>query len=199
MPSSCPHDRVSLFDDEAGPPVFARSSRGLILALDLWHRTARVLRQYLRSGRDTIAESEGGVQTLPGGREFVGFGATPFFSEFSQGGRLLFDAALPKDDGSYRAYRFPWSATPKTRPTVVVRRTSHRHVSAYASWNGATTVARGQLLAGPDTSSLSPLLTAVDRGFETRIDVTNAARTFEVRALSSSGRILATSEPVRAT
>ena len=75
-------NRVSLFDDEAGPPFKAPSSRGLILALDLRHRTARVARQYRRPGT-TLAQSEGSVQTLPNGNAFVGFGSTEFFSEFS--------------------------------------------------------------------------------------------------------------------
>ena len=35
-----PGNRVSLFDDESGPPNEARSSRGLILALDLRDHTA---------------------------------------------------------------------------------------------------------------------------------------------------------------
>ncbi len=191
-----PHHEVSLFDDEAGPPVYARSSRGLILALDLRHRTARVVRQYHRPGSDTLADSEGNVQTLPGGDAFIGFGATPYFSEFTAAGRLVFDASLPADDGSYRVYRDPWNATPHTRPVAVARRASPSRVALYVSWNGATTVARWQVLAGRTARSLSPVGSAADRGFETRISLASSANTFEVRALSSGGRVLATSKPV---
>ncbi len=101
------HDRISLFDDGAGPPIRERSSRGLILALDQRRHIATVARQFKRPG-PTSAESEGNLQSLPRGNVFVGFGATPFFSEFSATGRLMFDGALPVDDGSYRAYRYPW-------------------------------------------------------------------------------------------
>ncbi len=191
-------DRVSLFDDEAGPPVKGPFSRGVMLALDFRHRTARLARQYRRPGADALAESEGSMQTLPNGNQFIGFGSAPFFSEFSAGGALRFDASLPIDDGSYREYRFPWSATPKTRPTAAAQRAGDGTVSVYASWNGATTVARWQVLAGTSATALSPLSTAPAGGFETRLSVRSSATLFAVRALSASGRVLATSLPVSA-
>jgi hypothetical protein len=185
---------ISLFDDEAGPPQKAPSSRGLVLRLDAKHRRAVVLSEYRRPA-DTSAQSEGSFQSLASGNVFLGFGAQPFFSEFSRGGRLVFDASLPQDDGSYRAYRFPWNATPRTRPDVVAQR-SGSSVSVYASWNGATSVARWQVLAGSAAGSLSPVAAAKRSGFETRVVVTSSATTFAVRALSASGRVLATSAPV---
>ena len=191
-----PGGRVSLFDDEGAPPFEAPSSRGLILVLDPHARTARVVHQYFRPGRNTQAESEGSLQTLPGGNLFVGWGSTPFFSEFSPGGRLVLDARLPIDDGSYRVFRFPWSATPSTRPVAAARSTSASRISIYASWNGATTVARWRVLAGRSAASLAAVATVPRRGFETRIDVISAASSFEVQALSSRGRVLAASSPV---
>jgi hypothetical protein len=189
-----PNGQIGMFDDEAGPPQKAPASRGLILALDQRRRTARVVRQYRRSGH-TSAQSEGSFQRLPGGNAFVGFGSEPFFSEFSATGRLVFDASLPQDDGSYRTLRFPWSATPRTLPDVAARRTGPSSVSVYASWNGATTVARWQVLAG---ASRTPTASVPRRGFETRIDVAGPSTTFAVRALSARGRTLATSRPVSA-
>ncbi len=191
--------QVSLFDDEAGPPAHAASSRGLLLGLDMRHRVAEVVRQYRRPGRGTLAESEGSVQHLPGGNVFAGFGSTPHFSEFSPGGKLVFDASLPTDDGSYREYRFPWSATPRTRPTVAARRTSPTQVSVYASWNGATTVARWEVLAGPNAGPLGAAAIAPKRGFETRINLSSSESTFAVQALSATGRVLAVSVPVTAS
>ncbi|MEA2158027.1 MAG: hypothetical protein QOD66_407, partial [Solirubrobacteraceae bacterium] len=189
-------DTVSLFDDEAGPPFEAPASRALVLKLDLRHRSAAVLRSYRRPGNHTLAQSEGSVQQLPGGNVFVGFGSTQFFSEFSATGKLLFDASLPVDDGSYREFRFPWSATPATRPTAAARRTSPTGVSVYASWNGATTVARWQVLAGPSPSALRRTASARRSGFETRIDLPSSASSFAVQALSRSGHVLATSKAV---
>jgi hypothetical protein len=192
-------DRVSMFDDEAGPPAFARSSRGLILALDMRRHTASLVRQYRRPGNDTLAESEGSFEPLPGGNELVGFGSEPFLSAFAPRGRLLFDASLPVDDGSYRIFSAPWKATPTTRPVAAARRTSSGRVNVYASWNGATTVARWELLAGARPGSLSPVATARDRGFETHIGASSSAAVFEVRALSSNGKVLASSVPVTAS
>jgi hypothetical protein len=191
-------DRVSLFDDEAGPPMKAPSSRGLVLGLDFRHRTARVLRQYHRPGNDTSAQSEGSTQLLDSGNVFLGFGATPFFSEFSPRGGLVFDASLPVDDGSYRAFRLQWNASPTTRPAAVARRTSPANVSVYASWNGATRVARWQLLAGDGSGTLKAIDSVADRAFETRIDANTTATTFQVRALDSTNKVLGKSTVVAA-
>jgi Arylsulfotransferase (ASST) len=189
-----PGGQISMFDDEAGPPQMAPSSRGLVLALDRHRRTAKVVRSYQRP-QDTSAQSEGSAQTLPNGNVFLGFGAQPFFTELTPGGRTLFDASLPDGDGSYRAYRFPWRARPATRPVAVAQRTGPSAVIVHASWNGATDVARWQVLAGRGAGSLKPVAAKRRRGFETRIDVRSAARVVAVRALSASGRVLGTSRP----
>lgn len=190
-------DKVSMFDDESGPPVYAPTSRGLVLKLNEGNKTATVLHEYVRP-QPTLADSEGSLQSLAGGNVFVGFGSTESFSEFSKTGVLKFDAALPKDDGSYRAYRFPWSATPSTLPAIAATRESPEQVSVYASWNGATNVANWEVLAGESTESLAPVVTAARSGFETEISVPSSASTFEVRALDGEGHVLAASEPVSA-
>jgi len=189
--------RITLFDDGAGPPMLEPHSRGIVLALNARRHKATLVRQFARS-TDTSAQSEGSVQTLPGGNVFVGFGSTPFFSEFSSRGRLLFDASLPQDDGSYRAYRAKWRATPRTRPAIAVHRAGGSGVSVYASWNGATRVARWRILAGQSASSLKPVATVRKRSFETRADLAGTATTFAVRALDSDGRVLGTSAAVPA-
>ena len=181
-----PGNRVSLFDDEGGPPNKGPYSRGLILALDLRSRTARVVKQYHRPGDRSPANSEGSMQTLPGGGAFLGYGSNPFFSAFSPSGQMVFDARLPQDDGSYRSFTFPWSAAPKTHPAVVVKSTSTGRRSVYVSWNGATTVARWQVLSSGKVPA-----TAQWRGFETRLDVAGGGGPLVVRALSSGGKVLA--------
>ena len=136
-------------------------------------------------------------QTLPNGNEFVGFGSSPFFSEFSAAGSIRFEASLPRTTAA--------TASTGTRGTRRRRRGRprqrsgrRRHVSVYASWNGATTVARWQVLAGR-AQAASPLSTAPADGFETRISVRSTATPFAVRALSASGQVLATSLPVSAS
>jgi hypothetical protein len=187
-----PGHRISLFDDEAGPPKKGPYSRGLVLKLNMRQRSAKVEHAYSRSPY-TSSQSEGSVQTRRSGNVFVGFGSSPFFSEFSQGGRLLYDASLPKNDGSYRTFRYRWRGTPRSRPAVAVRRTSPSRVSVFASWNGATSVDRWQVLAGSDPASLRTIGSAPDTGFETRIHLPSSASTFAVRALDAEGHVLATS------
>ena len=190
-----PGHRISLFDDEAGPPKKGPFSRGLVLDLNMRQRSAKVDQQYYRS-TTTSAQSEGSVQTRGSGNVFVGFGAEPFFSEFSPGGRLLYDGSLPKDDGSYRTFRYRWHGDPRTRPALAVRLTSASQVAAFASWNGATAVRRWELLAGPDSDKLRPIASARSEGFETEIDGPRAGQVFAVRAIDSDGHVLATSPSV---
>jgi hypothetical protein len=182
--------RVSVFDDEAGPPQKAPSSRGLILRLDRRRHRATVVRALHRSNT-TSAQSEGSVQALPGGGHFVGFGAEPWFSQFAADGRLVFDARLPNDDGSYRAYRFPWHARPATRPVAAAA-----EGAVYASWNGATEVAAWQVLAGDSPATLQVVGTAPRRGFETQIRLPRLAPSAQVRALDATGAVLAQSRVV---
>jgi hypothetical protein len=175
-----PGNRVSMFDDQAGPPQKAPSSRALVLRLRGGRATVV---SSLKRTENTSAQSEGSNQLLPGGGRFAGFGAQPWFTQFSPSGRVVFDARLPIDDGTYRAYRFPWHATPATKPVAVVRAGA-----VYVSWNGATDVARWQVLAAG-----SVVATAPRSGFETRIALTGGADT--VRALDAKGRVLATVAP----
>jgi hypothetical protein len=192
-----PDGRISMFDDEAGPPQYALSSRGLILNLRQNPRRATVVQTFHRQA-DTSAQSEGSLQALPGGETFVGWGAQPFFSQFSARGRLLFDASLPADDGSYRVYREHWRTRPATVPAAAAERIDDDSVDVYASWNGATGVASWQVLAGDSYSPMSPVTEADRDGFETRIGVTGTDSTFAVRALDADGKVLATSAPVPA-
>ena len=188
--------RISLFDDEAGPPKKGPYSRGLILKLNTRQRSAKVEQQYYRS-TTTSSQSEGSVQTRGSGNVFVGFGSSPFFSEFSPGGRLLYDGSLPKDDGSYRTFRYRWHGDPQTSPKLAVRITSSSKVAAFASWNGATAVKRWELFAGPDDAELRPIGSAHSMGFETEIDANRAGVVYAVRAIGAHGKVLATSKAVR--
>ncbi len=187
---------LTLFDDEAGPPVHG-SGRGLAIKLNLSAKKATLMHQFHRSAL-TYVLAEGSVQRLGSGDFMVGFGATKYFAEFSRSEELLFEAELPKGDGTYRVLRAPWKATPKTLPAVAAVRESPDEVAVSASWNGATGVAKWEVLAGESPEALSPVASAPWSGFETTISVPSADSTFEVRALDSRGRILASSAPVSA-
>src|SRR5205814_9385133 len=60
--------------------------------------------------------SQGSLQVLENGDQFIGWGEVGEFSEFGQSGQLLFDGHFPSGTESYRDFRFAWGATPAHRP-----------------------------------------------------------------------------------
>ena len=114
--------------------------------------------------------------------------------QYTPGGHQIFNVSFAPPDESYRALRHPWTAQPTTHPSIAVSATKAGGLAVYASWNGATNVARWQLIAGPSPSQLTPHGPAATRtGFETEIATTTSQRYLAVVALDSSGRALATS------
>jgi hypothetical protein len=191
-----PDGAVTMFDDEASP-VVGRQSRGLVLGLDISSRVAAVAHQYLHTNPPLLTGSQGNLQNLPNGDALVGWGGEPYFSEYAADGRLLFDGHLPRGVQSYRAYRFPWVGRPAGKPSAAARPTSGGRVVVYASWNGATEVARWQVLEGPSPLTLNPIAAAPRNGFETAITVRTTQPLVAVRALDASGLDLGTSLAVR--
>ncbi len=189
-----PDGELSIFDN-GGVPMIHPQSRGIIVSLDPDTKTDTLVTEYehphpLQSG------SQGNVQLMENGDYFLGWGSEPYFSEYTSTGRLLFDAHLPAKTESYRGYRFPWSATPASPPSVAVG-DAHGALTVYASWNGATAVASWRVLGGPSPSRLSPLASAPKSGFESAIAVAGAPSYVAVQALSASGEALGTSGTVR--
>ncbi len=181
---------LTVFDDEA-PPVPARA---LVLRLDETAMTADLVRAYTRPRPDLVA-SQGNVQLLANGNLFVGWGSTPYCSEFSPDGRLLFDAAFPAAVQSYRDFRCEWLGEPADSPAVAVD-PGGGSLTVYASWNGATEVVRWDVLAGERADSLAIAASALRSGFETIIRLSSPASLVAVRASDASGRVLGTSSVV---
>jgi hypothetical protein len=67
--------------------------------------------------------------------------------------------------------------------------------TVYASWNGATDVAKWKVLAGSTASNLKAVGARPSVGFETAIKLSRAYGVYEVRALSGTGQVLGTSKP----
>jgi hypothetical protein len=203
-----PNGDISLFDDQAGPPV-KPPSRGEIVRLDLKARTATLVQQLVRGSGPLTTFSQGNAQSLPGGGWMVGWGGLPNMTEFNAQGQIVYDAQLPTGENSYRTYRLPWAGQPSERPSVVAIQTHSPLLcppgakcpavpreECYVSWNGATTVSSWQLSSGSSSSHLKPVATRARTGFETAIPAA-AAKFFQVRALSAAGKVLATSKVVR--
>jgi hypothetical protein len=122
----------------------------------------------------------------------------PYFSEFSRSGRLLFDGRFHDPDESDRAFRFLWTGSPSYGPSIALRAAGSHLSTVYASWNGATRVARWQVLAGStQNTAATPVGSPVARiGFETPINAQNDGPWFAVQALDAHGNVLGTSKAV---
>lgn len=189
-----PDGTITIFDDGAVPRVHSQS-RLIRERIDWQHRSVHLVSRYVHHPA-LLSGSQGNYETLPDGDSFVGWGAEPYLTEFDPNGRIVWDARLPRPGESYRAYKFPWSATPAYPPSIAVRPSKGSGETVYASWNGATTVASWRVLAGPGTSSLAPVATAARRGFETAIPLSATASQFAVQALDQAGGVLAVSRTV---
>ena len=188
---------MTVFDDGAGPPDVHKQSRGLTLRLDTTHKTASLVAQDTHSP-SILARFEGSDQLLRNGDSLVGFGSQPWITEFDSRGRAVFDARFVDANQSYRAFRYPWTGTPAAPPSVGTR-TSKGTTTVYASWNGATQLARWQVLGGSNPSKLSVVASAGKAAFETSIKLRRRSTYVAVRALDSGGHTLATSHTVKAS
>jgi hypothetical protein len=191
-----PDGSITLFDN-GGPPDPGRESRALWLNVDEKKMRVSVRKAY-RYRRPLKAFSQGSTQVLGNGDVFVGWGGNePYFSEYTAKGRVVMDAHFkPEGDDSYRAFRFPWHARPEHAPDVAGL-AHDGSTDVYASWNGATDVARWVILAGKSKAALVPVK-AVDRdGFETKATLGGQPAFVQVRALDASGKPLGTSRPVK--
>ena len=187
-----PDGTITLFDDEAAPPM-AKTSRGIGIGIDT-HAHRAWLRHEYRPSPPTLANSQGNVQALPTGDVLVGWGASPYITEYSRHGAVVRLYTYARGEESYRAYRFPWDPHPLTKPAVAAS-TAGGRTQVYMSWNGAADVASWQLLAGASASALKPVATATSAGFETSTSIA-AAPFVAVQARDAHGTVLGTSAAI---
>jgi arylsulfotransferase ASST len=190
-----PDGSITLYDN-GGPTGHNHRSRALWLNVDEANRKVSVRRSF-RHPKVDKAYSQGGMQVLPSGDVFVGWGGSePYFTQFTPGGDTIFDAHFdPKGDDTYRAYRFPWTGRPTGAPAIVAEK-SGGDTKVFASWNGATEVQKWEVLAGSSPSLLLPEKTVARTGFETSTTISGSPQYVAVRALGPSGEVLGTSKTV---
>jgi Arylsulfotransferase (ASST) len=186
--------QLTVFDN-ADAPKEESQSRAIALHLNTRSMTATLSRSFTQAP-PVLAGSQGNIQILPNGNVFVGWGSEPDFSEYTPDGRQIFNVKFPRPVQSYRAYRAPWNGHPMDPPAISASPDLAGGMTVYASWNGATGVARWQLLAGSAPSKLTPVTEVGSDGFETPIDVRATARYVGVRAIGSSGQVLGTSRVI---
>jgi hypothetical protein len=185
------HGVLTVFDD-ADAPQEDRQSSAKELRIDLPHHRVTLVHDF-RHSPPLLASSQGSIQLLSDHDVFVGWGSEPDFSQYTAGGRPLFDASFALSNASYRAYRFAWTGHPLGHPALALSRSGKGVTWVYVSWNGATQVARWRVLGGPRQHALKPVKTKRWTGFETSIALPRAPRYLAVQALDASGRVLARS------
>ncbi len=180
---------LTLFNNNEDGTATQNPSAGMVLALNTVARQAMLVKAY-RHYPPLTAYVQGSMQLLPNGNAVVGWGSEPYFSEYGPSGRELLDVRWPGTDASYRAlFTDTWVGTPDYPPSGAARGST-----VYASWNGATEVAKWDVLAGSSATQLSTVASGPRTGFETALKLSRTYDMYEVRALSSKGRVLGTSK-----
>ena len=177
---------ITLFDNAVrkGP-----QSRGLVLSLDTAAKRVSLKHAYVHpAGLNSTAL--GSVQLQPDGRVFMGWGDQPYFSEFAPDGTLLLDGQLPIGVRSYRAFVSDWVGHPSGQPKIVARTNPAGGFVVYASWNGATEIARWTILAGTNKAKLAPIGSQEWTGLETAVVVNSGGPYFVAVALDQNGHEL---------
>ena len=88
--------------------------------------------------------------------------------EFSPAGEILMTASI--GEPNYRAFRQPWTGTPKTLPKVYAC-ASASGTSVWMSWNGATEVGGWRVYGGEGEGHLQLLAEVGRSGFETHVEL----------------------------
>ncbi|RKQ88004.1 arylsulfotransferase ASST [Solirubrobacter pauli] len=185
---------INIYDNSAAPPT-RKSSRVINVRLDEQAKTATLTRAF-KHPLGLLSASQGNVETLPNGNLFVGWGSQRWFTEFDPQGNVVFDGRIARGNDNYRAFRYPWVGTPATPPKVVATAAGGK-VTARVSWNGATEVARWELLGGANPNALTPLGSANTGGFETAVTATAKPAVVAFRAYDAAGKVLTTTTPLK--
>lgn len=187
--------RLMIFDN-ASSPAKEPQSRALVLDLDTGAKTVKLV-QALTHPAKLLVDNQGSLQHLSTGDWFVGWGAEPYFSQFSADGTLVLDGKLPDNVQSYRTLAGSWVGSPSESPVISAGTNAARGATVYASWNGATEVRSWRAYAGSGGESLHAVGTVPRSGFETGIAVGGAYRRFAVEALGHDGKVLGRSPAVK--
>ncbi len=160
-----PNGDITLFDNRTGlTPAYSQASE---YKLDESHKTATLVWQY-RHAPDLYALAMGDVQLLPNGNRVIGWGTAGVVTELNSNGTTAFELSLPSPDSTYRAFRYPWRATPQDLPILIAQNDSQT-VTLTFSWNGATDVANYRIYGGPEPDPTLLLATQPRTGFDTQI------------------------------
>ena len=137
----------------------------------------------------------GSARRQRNGNVLIGWGTTGRITEVTPRGEVAHGLQL--EYYSYRAVRSHWRGLPVGRPVVVARRARKGLVRVWASWNGATEVARWRVLGGPSPDTLERAASARFAGLDTLIRVRRRVHHVAVEALGAGGSVLGRSATAR--
>ncbi len=201
--SDTTHLALSFFDnawDTYGAPT-AQSSSGVVILLDLIHRTAQVVERYPHPG-GTYAAMFGSIDLLPNGDRFIGWGSLKDATQYTRSGELIYHAQIGEKAsmvGSLRTFKRPWSATPHWGPDVFAYSWVCGWPSVlYASWNGATDVYGWNFYGSNSSGGQYQWLGTVEKdGFETSMKAGSSVRFAYAEAMTKDGEVLRRSQMVK--
>lgn len=186
-----PDGTIRIFDNSS--PALGGRSRSLDLRLDHERKTATRVADVRLPGEKLFAATQGNSQRLPDGGLMIGWGSQGRGTELGPDDAVRFDVDLPAGYDNYRYYKMPWQGRPTAPPKARAKAAPNDATNVWVSWNGATEVARWQVL-GANGSVLGD---QVWTSFETFIRVPGRPQSVRLRALDAQGRVLGTSRTVR--
>lgn len=165
----------------------------MILGVDTRNMSMYTL-QNVSDPNDLVrSNTQGSFQLLgppPATHTFAGYGNVPKFKEYDADGNIVLSAeyGFQKQAQSYRAYKFPWVATPHWSPAVIATRTSDTTADVSLSWNGATEYDNWAIYSVPFANSTrTTLLGSYNRtGFETNVTLRHTNVT-HIQAVACKG------------
>jgi hypothetical protein len=106
-PEALGNGTYTFFDNDSSGAPLLPYSRAVTVRLNPRSKVATLVASEDQP-EGLSAASQGNAQTTPQNNLVVGWGALPYFSEFSPSGTLVFNAQFPAGVNSYRAYQFQW-------------------------------------------------------------------------------------------
>lgn len=190
-----PNGDISIFDNASA--LGRRAASVLVLRLSRTRsgkpRAVRVARYRHPGGRASGAT--GGAQVLPDGHVLAGWGNTSSFTEFGRHGNVLFHARYRSP--TYRVRKVRWHGIPAGRPAIASRPGRGRRATVFASWNGASRIARWEVLTGRRPGRLTGAGGSRWINLETAIPVPRTKGKVRVIAYDRHGKELGRSALVR--
>ncbi|KAJ5690678.1 hypothetical protein N7462_005070 [Penicillium macrosclerotiorum] len=195
---------LSLFNNANTLTETDSETTGMVFEVDLITHVASLMYNVSDPNDAVYTKTQGSFQFLGeagyDSNMFMGYGSSSIVKEFNPKGEVVFSGqfgALGAAE-SYRAFRFPWTATPFWNPAVYVEKSSDTPV-VYMSWNGATEYDNWAIYSVPSLAATNQTILLGSyqrRGFETHASLDGINAKYIKVAARKGSKILGTSAAV---